>query len=164
MTENIRFFKIVDALKQEKALADYVELAKILNTNKAGISDIKQGRKKLSVDNIRSMKLSYPCINVEYIIMGEGDMFISSSTNATQVDLTQNQNESPVINKLFSTIEKKDQKIEELLKENVRLEERLRFFETEKSDFTKIAESASTGNTSLRNNPNVTSAGARLKE
>lgn len=72
MTENIRFFKIVDVLKKQKELADYVELAGILNTNKAGISDIKQGRKKLSIDNIRSMKISYPKISIDYIIMGKG--------------------------------------------------------------------------------------------
>ena len=29
MTENIRFFKIVDVLKKQKELADYVELAGI---------------------------------------------------------------------------------------------------------------------------------------
>lgn len=163
MSENIRFFKIVDALKKQKELTDYVELAAILNTNKAGVSDIKQGRKKLSIDNIRSMKLSYPNINVDYIIMGEGEMFIAPSANIAPVEV-QSQNESPVIDKFFSTLEKKDQRIEELLKENVRLEERLKFLETDKTDFGKIAESASTGNTSLRTSQGATSAGAHLKE
>lgn len=163
MSETIRFFKIVDALKKQKELTDYVELATILNTNKAGVSDIKQGRKKLSIDNIRSMKLSYPNINVDYIIMGEGEMFIAPSANIAPVEV-QSQNESPVIDKFFSTLEKKDQRIEELLKENVRLEERLKFLETDKTDFGKIAESASTGNTSLRTSQGATSAGAHLKE
>ena len=163
MSETIRFFKIVDALKKQKELTDYVELATILNTNKAGVSDIKQGRKKLSIDNIRSMKLSYPNINVDYIIMGEGEMFIAPSANIAPVEV-QSQNESPVIDNFFSTLEKKDQRIEELLKENVRLEERLKFLETDKTDFGKIAESASTGNTSLRTSQGATSAGAHLKE
>ena len=121
MTENIRFFKIVDVLKKQKELADYVELAGILNTNKAGISDIKQGRKKLSIDNIRSMKISYPKISIDYIIMGEGEMFITPSANIVPVEVP-SQKESPVIDKLFSTLEKKDQRIEELLKDNVRLD------------------------------------------
>ncbi|WP_418549348.1 transcriptional regulator [Parabacteroides goldsteinii] len=163
MSETIRFFKIVDALKKQKELTDYVELATILNTNKAGVSDIKQGRKKLSIGNIRSLKLSYPNINVDYIIMGEGEMFIAPSANIAPVEV-QSQNESPVIDKFFSTLEKKDQRIEELLKENVRLEERLKFLETDKTDFGKIAESASTGNTSLRTSQGATSAGAHLKE
>lgn len=163
MSENIRFFKIVDALKKQKELTDYVELASILNTNKAGVSDIKQGRKKLSIDNIRSMKLSYPKINVDYIIMGEGEMFVTPSLNIAPVEV-QSKNESPVIDRLFSTLEKKDQRIEELLKENVRLEERIKFLETDKTDFGKVAESASTGNTSLRTSQGATSAGAHLKE
>lgn len=163
MSENIRFFKIVDALRKQKELTDYVELASILNTNKAGVSDIKQGRKKLSIDNIRSMKLSYPKINVDYIIMGEGEMFISPSVNIAPIEV-KSQNESPVIDRLFSTLEKKDQRIEELLKENVRLEEQIKFLETHKTDFGKIAESASTGNTSLRTSQGATSAGAHLKE
>ena len=109
MTENIRFFKIVDVLKKQKELADYVELAGILNTNKAGISDIKQGRKKLSIDNIRSMKISYPKISIDYIIMGEGEMFITPSANIVPVEVP-SQKESPVIDKLFSTLEKKNRR------------------------------------------------------
>lgn len=163
MSENIRFFKIVEALKEQKVLTDYIELAGILRTNKAGISDIKQGRKKLSIDNIRSMKLSYPTINIDYIIMGEGEMFISPSVNTAPVEV-QSQRESPVIDKLFSTLEKKDQRIEELLKENVRLEERIKFLETKKTDFGKIADSVSTGSTSLHTSQGATSVGAHLKE
>ena len=45
--------------------------------NKAGISDIKSGRKKLSVEMLRRLKLSYPSVNIDYIIMGEGEPFIS---------------------------------------------------------------------------------------
>ena len=113
MLENIRFFKIVEALKEQKELTDYIELAGILKTNKAGVSDIKQGRKKLSIDNIRGMKLSYPQINIDYIVMGEGEMFITPSVSIAPVEV-QSQNESSVIDRLFSTLEKKDQRIEEL--------------------------------------------------
>lgn len=161
MSENIRFFEIVEALKKQKLLADYVQLASILNTNKAGVSDIKQGRKKLSIEIIKSMKLSYPQINIEYIIMGEGDMFINSEIKTISERLP---NDSPVIDKLFDTIEKKDLKIEELLKENTRLEERLRLLEPDKSDFIKIAEGASTGSNLLHDSHRATSAGAPLKE
>ena len=76
MEENIRFFEVVEELKSRGVLSDYIQLAGVLETNKAGVSDLKNGRKKLSIDNIRSMKLSYPFINVEYIIMGSGSMVI----------------------------------------------------------------------------------------
>jgi hypothetical protein len=161
MLENIRFFKIVEALKEQKELTDYIELAGILKTNKAGVSDIKQGRKKLSIDNIRSMKLSYPQINIDYIVMGEGEMFITPSVSIAPVEV-QSQNESSVIDRLFSTLEKKDQRIEELLKENVRLEEKLRLVGG--SDFKKFVEDASTKSTLLRTNQDAPSAGAPLKE
>lgn len=161
MSENIRFFEVVEALKKQKLLTDYVELADILHTNKASISDLKQGRKKLSIDTVRSMKLSYPQISIEYIIMGEGDKFIS-------IDPPQNQekviNDSPFINRLFDTIEKKDLKIEELLKENARLEERLRLTETDRSDFDQVAGGVSTESTLSRTSQGATSAGVRLKE
>lgn len=76
MEENIRFFEVVEELKSRGVLSDYIQLAGVLGTNKAGVSDLKNGRKKLSIDNIRRMKLSYPFINVEYIIMGSGSMLI----------------------------------------------------------------------------------------
>lgn len=80
MEENVRFFEVVEELKNRGVLSDYIQLAGVLETNKAGVSDLKNGRKKLSVDNIRRMKLSYPFINVEYIIMGSGKMVIDEKT------------------------------------------------------------------------------------
>lgn len=83
MEENIRFFEVVEELKSRGVLSDYIQLARVLETNKAGVSDLKNGRKKLSIDNIRRMKLSYPFINVEYIIMGSGSMVIDEKTENT---------------------------------------------------------------------------------
>lgn len=77
MGENLRFVQILDDLRKGGVIADYVEAASILETNKAGISDIKSGRKKLSVEILRRLKLSYPSVNIDYIIMGEGEPFIS---------------------------------------------------------------------------------------
>ena len=73
--ENSRFFQIVERLKKEGKISDYVNLASILGTNKTGINDLKQGRKKLSVEIIRRMKYSYPLININWLITGEGEMF-----------------------------------------------------------------------------------------
>lgn len=71
--------EVIDALKSLGIVTDYVKLAAILDTNKAGISDIKSGRKKLSIELLRRMKLSYPSVNIEWVIMGDGDMFHSDS-------------------------------------------------------------------------------------
>lgn len=75
MDENFRFIQILDKLKEKGVVTDYVQVANTLGTNKASISDIKSGRKKLSIDLLRRMKTSYPSINIEWIIMGEGEAF-----------------------------------------------------------------------------------------
>ena len=87
MGENLRFIGLIDELKRRGIVSDYVQVAAQLGTNKAAISDIKSGRKKLSVDIIRSLKISYPTISIEWIIMGEGEPFIETTTekNITQL-------------------------------------------------------------------------------
>lgn len=80
MGENLRFIELIDELKRRGVISDYVQVAAQLGTNKAAISDIKSGRKKLSVEIIRSMKSSYPVVNIEWIIMGEGKPFIETTT------------------------------------------------------------------------------------
>ncbi|MES5188505.1 hypothetical protein [Prevotella bivia] len=87
MGENLRFIELIDELKRRGVVSDYVQVAAQLGTNKAAISDIKSGRKKLSVEIIRSLKYSYPSISIEWIIMGEGEPFIETTTerNITQL-------------------------------------------------------------------------------
>lgn len=75
--------QVVETLKEGGVVTDYVQLACILETNKAGISDIKSGRKKLSIDILRRMKLSYPSISLDWIVLGEGEPFIRENTNKT---------------------------------------------------------------------------------
>ena len=87
-------------------------------------------------------------------------MFVTPISHAVQEDVI---SDSPIIDKLFVTIEKKDAKIEELLKENARLEERLRLVEHD-TDFGDSAETPASTESSLLQNIPVTSAGARLKE
>lgn len=81
MDENIRFIQVLDDLKKQGIVSDYVQASSDLGTNKAGISDIKSGRKKLSIDLLRRMKNSYRQVNIEWIITGEGEMYISETSN-----------------------------------------------------------------------------------
>lgn len=76
MIYNERFFKLYDALKAQGRISTYVQLAEILGTNKAGINDLKSGRKKISLDILLCMKNSYPDINLEWLITGDGGMFV----------------------------------------------------------------------------------------
>lgn len=117
MDENIRFIQVLDNLKEKGIIEDYVQAANSLNTNKAAISDLKSGRKKLSIDILRRMKISYPSISIEWIVMGTGDMFNETNKNA---------HESISDNQSTYFIEKIAQQAEEIgvLKERIKQLER----------------------------------------
>lgn len=119
MNENIRFIELLDALKATGAISDYVQVSKELETNKASISDIKSGRKKLSIDLLRRMKLSYPQTNIEWVIMGEGDMFITTKPSTDAVQTT------GIEERLLSLIQEKDTVIREQAEEIGQLRERI---------------------------------------
>ena len=96
--ENLRFIELVEELKINGKIADYVQLASSLGTNKAGISDIKSGRKKISIELMRRMKLSYPEVNIEWVIMGVGDKFC---TQSSQIDIQKSPTQNVDISELF---------------------------------------------------------------
>ena len=115
--------EVVESLKEIGEINDYVQLAAILETNKAGISDIKSGRKKLSIEILRRMKLSYPNINIEWVIMGEGEMFHSQQLS---------QQSSGFEDKLLKVIKEKDTVIREQAEELGQLRERIAQLQREK--------------------------------
>lgn len=75
MDFNDRLFLIFEKLKETDKINTYVDLADILDTNKAGISDLKSKRKKVSAENLNCMIISYPEINPEWLLTGKGSMF-----------------------------------------------------------------------------------------
>lgn len=92
MNYNDRFFILFETLKKAGRIKTYVQLAEIIGTNKAGINDIKSGRKKLTLENIKSMILSYPDINLYWFLTESGDVldenFIAKSkSNDSNKDL-----------------------------------------------------------------------------
>lgn len=118
MDENIRFIALIDALKAQGQVSDYVRLAATLDTNKAGISDIKAGRKKISIDLLRRLKLSYPTANIEWVIMGVGEMLLPDPEHPKK----QNQ-AAPSF--LLDMIKEKDQILREQSEELGQLREQL---------------------------------------
>ncbi|WP_165042551.1 S24 family peptidase [Dysgonomonas sp. ZJ709] len=78
MDYSARLFSLFDNLKQQKRINTYVELAEIIGTNKSGINDLKTEKKKVTLDHICSMIKSYPDINLDWFISGEGEMFKTS--------------------------------------------------------------------------------------
>lgn len=127
MDENLRFMTIVDALKLQGIINDYVQLASSLETNKAAISDIKSGRKKLSIEMLRRLKNSYPSCNIEWVITGKGEPFITESEEPSH-----NTNEEI---KIFID------KISEQAQEIGRLKERIRQLEHSQRESISISPS-----------------------
>ena len=112
MDENLRFIAIIDSLKEKGLVNDYVQIAKELDTNKAAISDIKAGRKKLSIELLRRLKKSYPSCSIEWIVTGEGNPFITpqslsntSSSQNTELFLNRIAEQAEEIGRLKARIE-----------------------------------------------------------
>ncbi len=137
MNENIRFIEVIESLKQMGAVSDYVQIATVLETNKAGISDIKSGRKKLSLEILRRMKLSYPSVNIEWVIMGEGEMF-HSQPQPTQT--------TGFEDKLLNVIQEKDSVIREQAEEIGQLRERIAQLQREKGKNASDAQTSDIAN------------------
>lgn len=124
--ENLRFIQLVEDLKATGKVADYVQLASILSTNKAGISDIKSGRKKISVELLRRMKLSYPSINLNWIIMGVGDMYCLDSGHDTEpIAVTRDTLLVDFFKQFNPVLEQKEEKLLQQAEEIGRLREQL---------------------------------------
>ena len=137
MSENIRFIEVIESLKQMGAVSDYVQVAAVLETNKAGISDIKSGRKKLSLEILRRTKLSYPSVNIEWVIMGEGEMFHTQSqpTQTTGFE-----------DKLLNVIQEKDSVIRGQAEEIGQLRERIAQLQREKGKNVSDAQTSDIAN------------------
>ena len=69
-----RFFKAYEYLKENGKIDSLQSLGDIIGTNKAGVSDLKHGRKKISIEHVVSMINSYTEINCLWILTGKGEM------------------------------------------------------------------------------------------
>lgn len=124
--ENLRFIKLIEDLRANGRVADYVQLAATLGTNKAGISDIKSGRKKISVELLRRMKTSYPHINLEWVIMGVGDMYcLDSGPNTRPIAVTGETSIVDFFKQFNPVLEQKDAKLLQQAEELGQLREQL---------------------------------------
>lgn len=136
MDENHRFIQVLDELKNRGFATDYVQISAKIGTNKAGISDIKGKRKKVSVELLRSLKNSYPNINIEWIITGEGEMFETNQTLEAPAPCSFSEHKDstnqaipqdvpPLMDRLLSIISEKDAVIRSQAEEIGRLREQI---------------------------------------
>ncbi|TDS57928.1 hypothetical protein C8P70_11461 [Myroides indicus] len=106
-----RFFEVYKLLKEEGKIASQEELGSIIGTNKSGISDIKYGRKKLSLDNLINMISSYENINIEFILFNKKPVFKN-----LREDFSITTNYSYLIELQEKHIQKLEQEIQQLRK------------------------------------------------
>lgn len=131
MDENLRFIALLDELKARGLVSDYVAVAEKIGTNKAAISDIKGCRKKLSLGLLRSLKSSYPQVNLNWVIMGEGTMFVGADQHL--------QAEDSVNNSLIGMIADKDKMIRDQAEDIGQLKERNAQLERENIELRSIS-------------------------
>ena len=126
-----------------------------LSAQKKRNADMGEGMMLRIIDYCRD-------INPLWLLTGEGSMF---RTDHLQVQpAAPLQETSGAAAAYYRMYKEKDEENKELLKENARLEERLRLAEKDRSDFKKFVEDVSTKSTLLRTNQDAPSAGAPLKE
>ncbi len=93
MKDNIRLFEIIDELKRLGRLADDKSLADMASLKKSTISMMRNGKQRISIDLLRILKMNFPDVSLDYIIVGTGSLFSiekndsdeGSSNNMNQV-------------------------------------------------------------------------------
>lgn len=113
---NERFFLLFEDLKKKGELKTYVELGKLINETKVGINDLKTERKKVSVQHIHDMKISYNYINTDYLVGASNQLYVSSNETAqlTSTTYSENSGHQETILALKETIAAKNETIEVL--------------------------------------------------
>ncbi|MDL2251746.1 transcriptional regulator [Odoribacter sp. OttesenSCG-928-J03] len=128
MEENARLFELIELLKKQGRVNDYTHLAEVLCTNKASITDLKKSRKKISIDILKRMKLSYPDVNIDWILTGSGTILLTTESLSVPKELITTDDLTDFLKEAVST---KDQEIKILNQKIGALNEKIRFMEEE---------------------------------
>lgn len=83
MGENSRLFEIVDELKRLERLLDDKSLAEIAGIQRSTLSMIRNGKQRVSLELLRTLKVHFPDISLDYIIVGTGQPFIVDAMTGT---------------------------------------------------------------------------------
>lgn len=148
---------VLDRIKQFYDLKGNAELSRFLGVAPNTITNW-YARCSFDIDIIYTK-----CVGVDlnWLLSGKEPIPIKKEPVLNQVIPQDHTGEAAAYYRMYK---EKDEENKELLKENARLEERLRLLEPDKSDFIKIAEDASTGSNLLHDSHRATSAGVPLKE
>ena len=159
---NKRFIEAVEYVLSTGKAESKGALATTLGIKSTKFSEILNGRMNIGTD-LAALICSHYDISPEWLLLGSGSKLRNCPTQSPQQVLTEveKSGEAAAYYKMYK---EKDEENKELLKENARLEERLRLAEGDRSSFKKDVEDVSTKTTLLRTSHSATSAGAHLKE
>ena len=74
MTENERFARVIEALKERRLAFNNADLADVLGVSEAYVSLLKSGKKDLSKKIVKNLVTKFPIINEAWLLTGEGPM------------------------------------------------------------------------------------------
>jgi transcriptional regulator with XRE-family HTH domain len=163
-TLSVRFLKAYDYLKNNSLVTGQRDFAAKIGVSTSMITEIVKGRSNVGASALQNIVIAFDEFNADWILTGKGEMLKTEETKSPPTNQIEIHSNDPLVNRLFDTIEKKDLKIEELLKENARLGEQLRLIDAKKTDTGNIAGSVSTKSNLSRISQRATSAGVHLKE
>lgn len=159
---NRRFIEAVEYLLSTRKAENKGVLAATLGIKSTKFSEILNERMNIGTD-LAALICSHYDINPEWLLLGRGLKICDSQTCISQPVITDTERSGEAV-AYYRMYKEKDEENKELLKENARLEERLRLAEAEKSDFVRNAEGVSIESTLSRTSKGATSAGVLLKE
>lgn len=148
---------VLDRIKQFYSLKGNAELARLLGVAPNTITNW-YARGTFDIDVVYTN-----CVDIDFNWLFSGSKTIPAKEKSVLPQNTKQDN-TGAAEAYYRMYKEKDEENKELLKENARLEERLRLAEKDRSDFKKFVEGVSTKSTLLRTNQDAPSAGAPLKE
>lgn len=131
-----RFLKVLKYLIEEHEVSDNKDFASKISVSTSMITEISKGRSNVGLSAIQNTVLRFP-INSDWLLTGRGSMLRDNQISeenkwSSTPDVTPIMPAEELI--IYKMYKEKDVKVEELLKENGRLEERIRQLESQHKD------------------------------
>ncbi|WP_257670674.1 hypothetical protein [Parapedobacter tibetensis] len=117
LSHNERLFQVFEYLKESGKLKTYVQFGELISENKAGVNDLKTGRKKATIEHFFRLKKSYHELSSDYLI-GVSDGLLCDAVGdkhaVSPIKNSPNPDQQAVIDALRETVASKNETIQAL--------------------------------------------------
>lgn len=164
---SLRFLEVLKHLIKEGFVSDNKDFASRISVSTSMITEISKGRSNVGLSAIQNTVLVFP-IDSDWLLTGRGSMLRTNKEQLAPTLSTSSQYPSGEASAYYQMYKEKDNENKTLIKENGKLEERIRQLENEKIDSTgldtgKSAKPVTTNQPSSISNPSVSYAKKHLK-